>query len=805
MLGDLRRGLRAAARRPWFSAAVVAILALAIGANTAVFALVNAVFLRPIPGVAEPSRVVNVHHTTPANASASFSHPDYRDLREAVATAADLAAFNGRGMTLGAGGQTDLVGGQLLSGNYFRVVGTRAHLGRLLEEADDGAPGAAPVVVISHGLWQRRFGSDAEVVGRAVRVNGHPFTVVGVTEPGFQGHFTGFPFDVFVPLAMAAQAAPNETLAARDSLWLEAVARLAPGVSPAAAQAALSASMDALARAHPDLGAGRGVHASPLTGLDDELLNPVRGFLALLQALAAAVLVAACLNVAGLLLARAAAGTRETAVRVAIGARRGDLLRAQVAEVLPLLALGAAGGLLLARWASHRMMEFQPRFSLPLRLDLGLDGRVVAFAFLAAALAGAAACASPVLAAARLDVITALKEGGGLGISIRAGLRRAFVVGQVALSMALLVVAGLFLRSLDRAKALDPGFAVDEVHTLRADQSVLGRSPAQRRVFYDHLLERARALPGVEGAALARRTPMSLGSLGAFVKVEGVDSPAREGFLVDLNEVSPGFFETLRIPLRRGRDFDERDGEGAPRVAIVNEAFVRRFWPAAVAEARRLQLGGEWAEVVGVVADHATRRLGEAPAPQVYLPARQRAGAAMALFVRAGGDHGGLASRLREVVRALEPDLPLLANVPLREAASFALAPQRLLATAASVLAGLSLVLSAAGLYAVVAFFVGQRTREIGLRMALGARADQAAALVLREGLKLAAVGAGAGLAVAAAAAPALRRFLAGLGAADPAAFVAGPLVVLAVAAAACLGPARRAARLDPLVALRSE
>jgi putative ABC transport system permease protein len=801
---SLSRAVRSLTRAPGLVVAVGLTLALALGANAAVFAIVNAILLKPLPGVATADRLVNVHATAEDGTTyQGFSLPDYLDLRDRARSAVDLAAFDGRGLAFGEPGATELVGGQLVSGNYFSVLGTTPQLGRLLAEPDDRVEGEAPVAVISHSLWQRRFGGNPAAVGSNVRLNGYSFTIVGVAPEGFRGHFVGFPFDVWVPLAMARQAAPEQDPHARDSDWLELVARIQPGVGAPAAGAALAASAKTVVDEQGAAGRRFGVDVRPLTGVDDELRAPVLVFLGLLQLVAALVLVIAGVNVAGLLLARANTKRRDTAVRLALGAGTSRVIGQPLAEALLLSALGGAFGLLLALWTRDALLAFLPQFPIPLVFDLTFDGRVLAFTVLATTVLAGISSIAPALQATRLDVVAALKDSGA-GALGPARLRRILAVGQVALSMLLLVAGSLFLRTLDRSRRLDPGFDPARVHLTRLDVSLLARNEAEGRSFYARLLERVAAAPGVASASLERRAPLGVGSLGTKVKLGRAGEP-EDGYPVDVTSVSPGYFTTLRIPLLAGRDFGPTDDERGPRVAVVSDAFARRFWPAGEAVGQVVRQGENAVRIVGVARDTARRRLGEEPRPLLYTPLAQGYAPRQAVLVRAEGDPASVAFVVRDAVRTLEPDLPLLESMPLRDYMAMMLFPQRIAGVVTGAIGTLGLLLSMVGLSGVVALAVAARTREMGVRLALGACGADVMRLVLREGLGLALGGMALGLVAAAMLAPALGSLLVGVGPLDPVAFVAPSALLASCAFVASFLPARRAARLDPMASLRSE
>lgn len=799
----LRNAARTLLRSPGFSAATLATLALAIGANTALFTLVNAILLRPIPGMGKAAGLVNVHarQIDDGGELGGFSYPDYLDYRDRTRTLAGLAAFNGRGMSFDSGEGRELVGAQLVSGNYFALMDVRPQLGRLLGEQDERGPGASPVAVVSHSFWQHKLGGDSSAVGRTIRLNGFPFTVVGVASPGFVGHFIGFPFAVWVPVTMAGQAAPSEDLGARDQTWLELVGRVAPGATLAEARADLTAVAAGLASEYPETHKGHGVDVNRLTGIDDDLRRSVVTFLALLQTVALLVLVIACVNVAGMLLARSAGRRREVAIRRAIGADRSHLVAQFLAEALLLFGTAGVLGTLLAAWSADALMAFQPRSPLPLELDLGLDLRVLAFTTFVTLATGVFFGLTPVRDALRVDVVGALKSGADAVRSSR--LRQLFVVGQVALSLLLLVGAGLFLRALGRARSLDPGFSADQVQMASTNVSILARDEARGRAFYQQLLENVRALPGVESASLARHVPLSLGSLTTRVQAEGVESPNETGVAIDWNAVTPGYFGTMRIPLLQGRDFLPGDRTHAPTVGIASEALARRFWPGRDPIGRRLRRGATEIEIVGVARDSVYRRLGEAARPHLYLPAEQSYAPGMAVLVRTAGDPSAVMPSLREAIRRLDPELPILNEMGLSEYIGRSLAPQRMAGTVAGILGALGLVIAAAGIYGVVAYFVGQRTREIGLRMAVGADRAAVLRLVLGEGLRLALLGVGVGLLAALGTTRLIAGFLPGVSPTDPPTLALVALLMTLTALLASAGPALRAARLDPAVALK--
>jgi predicted permease len=796
-LADLRYGARVLARAPLFTMSAVAILGLSLGANTIVFSLVNAVLLRPIPGMSRQEGLVNVHRQTQDGEFEGFSYPEYRDLRERAVVLQDLAAFNGRGLSLG-GESPQLVGGQLVTGNYFALLGVSPHLGRLLAPPDD--VGGADVAVLSHGLWQRRFGSDPSVIGRTVHVNGFPFTVVGVASPGFTGHFTGFPFDVWIPLAAAPHVARDEDLAARDDRFLELIGRNLPGVGAPQAQAGLASASEWLDREYPVPGGTAPLVVHPVTGLDDSLRAPVTGFLALLQAVAAVVLAIAGLNLAGVLFARSVARRREMAVRAALGAGTGRLLRQLLSEALLVFALGGAVGIGLAACAADLLHAFQPRWALPLRFDLGLDWRVLGFALGLTLLAGLLCSLAPALQGSRVRLLPGLR--GTATLERRPGaLRGALVAGQVALSAVLLVTASSLLRAAGQARHASPGFLVAGVHVGQLNLSLGNYDEARGRQFYRDLLDSIGARPGVESVALVDAIPLSLGALTTRVTAPGAETPP-EGLPLEFNAVTPRYFDTLRIPIVSGRAFAASDTEDSTPVAVVNQTLARRLWPGQDALGRSLRRGDRTYQVVGIARDSAYRRMGEAPRGHVYFAAEQAYSASFNVIVRTAA---GTPSPVVAAVASLDRNLPLLNAMPLEEFIAIALTSQRMGGIIAGGLGVLGSLLAALGIHGVIAFTVARRTGEIGVRVALGATRRDVLLLVAGGTLRAAGAGLVAGTVGGVLVALALRGLLSGVEPFDVAAVGSASALVAIVTLVASYLPARRALSIEPIAALRSE
>jgi predicted permease len=829
LLQDIRYGLRALRRAPGYTAAAVLTLALGVGANSAIFSLVNAALLREIP-VHDPDRLVYVRTE---NSGTAFSYPEYADVRDHQSAFEGVMAWGGISASLNTNGRTDLANGLIASGNFFQVLGVSPGLGRLFGPEDDRTPGAHPVVVLSHGLWQRQFGGRTDVVGREVLLNGHRFTIVGVTPPGFTGAQLGVPRDIFVPMMMQAIMRPPragysgemdpDLLRGRSNRWLFLIGRLKPSLTAAQAQSSLAPLGSMLGEAARPGGPARSLVVAPLS-TGHPLHSPQAVSVAtLLLVVVAIVLLLACANVASLALSRAVARGREIAIRLAIGASAGRLVRQLLTESVMVSVAGGALGLAMASW-TVAVLRAAPPPGVPVSLDFAIDARVLAFTLVVSVVAGVLFGLAPALAAARLALVPALKEGpaGDGARTRRLDLHRGLVVTQVALSLLLLVAAGLFLRSLRRTQAVDAGFDVERLLSAPLQVNLLRYTRTQGRAFYRRVIEEVEALPGVESAGLARVEVLSGGGRVTSLHVEGREGPD-DRFRSDgggempgvdsvaVNVVDASYFATMGVRLLAGRGLAAEDGESAPPVAVVNEAFERAHFPEGSdrdALVHRISLSGPqgpWLEVVGLVRDSKYRTLTETPLPIAYVPLSQNHETGMVLYARTTGDPAGLVGPLRRTVQALEPNLPLPEVRPLTDSLGASLYPARTGALLLGVFGGLALLISAIGVYGVMAFSVSRRTREIGVRMALGAHRRDVLRLVLGEGLRLVAAGTLLGLAAALASARWLQGFLYGISGLDAPTFGLVPLLLAAVAVVACLVPARRAAGVDPLVALRAE
>lgn len=801
VLQALRLAVRRLRHSPGFAILATVCLAVGLGSVITVFSIVNALFLRPLPGVERADELVTLHFEGPA------SVPNVRDIRESGAGLVGVGAFTSDLATVRVNDVADRVLATAANAEYFEVLGTRPALGRFFLTEEDGPPGAHPMAVVSYDYWRSRLDSDPEALGRTVRVNGTPVGIVGVAPEGFLGSFRGFPVDVWLPLSMAGAVTPGFDPADRSSGGLELVARLGDGATFESVRAALSTTVaPRMAAAHPDVNEGFRIEVHRYSGFDEEVRAPVLALVAVLLAIAGLVLLIACLNFTNMLLARSAERLKDAAIRRALGGERGELLASFLGENLLIALVGAGGGLLVAQRLSEALAGFLRVLPVRIHLDFGLDWRVLV---VSSALAVAVAVSTGLVPAARVaghDLTSALKGTAGTGAG-NLPLLRLLLGAQLAGSAALLVIAGLFLQAVTRVTAVNPGFRIDGLQVVPfLDASVLGREDAGIADFYQRMVTRATAIPGVVDAAVASSVPLAFGGLASTrIDVPELEPPTGEdGFDAGVAVVSPGYGRTMGIPLLSGRELRTDDGPGRPRVALVSAAMAGRFWPGEDPLGRRFTYLGTEVEIVGVLADVAARVDGT-PAVVFYVPHAQRPEGDMNLFLRVAPGAGPVAAELRTALRSLDPDLPAVEPRPLGEYLLLSLAPQRIAATVGGGLGLAGLLLAALGVYGLVAFYVVRRRREIGVRMALGADGKTVLLLVFGDTLRLAAWGVGAGLLVALAAGQVIRSLLVGVSPADPLPFAAGALAVLLFAALATWAPARRAAGLDPMVALTTE
>jgi predicted permease len=805
---DLRYGARMLRKQPGFTLIAVLTLALGIGANTGVFSLVNTVLLRPLP-IVEPERVFEI---TPLREGADIgatSYPIYKDFRDRNDVLEGFAAYRFVPLSLSRNGNNERLWGYLVSGNYFDLLGVRAAQGRMFTQEEDRAPGAHSVAVLSYGCWQRRFGGNPNLIGQTITINNHSFTVVGIAPPEFNGTALIFTPEIYAPINMAQQIEPESRwLDRRGNGVLMTLGRLKPNVTVAQAKAAFDALAVQLRREQPEDDDVRFSFAPP--GLIVPMLrNATLGFAGVLLGIVGLVLLIACTNLANLLLARAAQRRREIAVRLALGATRERLLRQLLTESLLLAAAGGAIGWLLAWWMVDLVKAFKPPVDFALTIDLKVDWRVMVFTILTSLVTSVLFGLLPAWQATKPDLIPALKDEASGGAPQRAWLRNALVVAQVALSLVLLAGAGLIVRSLQQAQMIGPGFDIEHTVTASVDLNLQGYDRARARAFQKQLLARVEALPGVQAASFIGTLPLNLDRSSSGIYAEGQPFTRRADLPEILtNEVWPRYFETMDIPLLAGREFTLQDENTDTRPVIVNESFARRFWPGQDAIGKRLSFGGPtepfW-DIVGVVRDSRYFSLGEDPQPFLYFPLLRDGEGSAALVARTNGDPQSLLNLIRHEVRQLDANLPVYDAKTMREHLRFALFPLRAGAWVAGSFALLALALAGLGIYGVMSYATAQRTRELGIRLALGARVRDVLWLVIRQGVTLALIGLALGLAGALALTQLMTSVLYGVSATDVITFASVTLLLALVVLLACYLPARRAARVDPMIALRCE
>ena len=817
---DLRYAVRMLVASRGLTAVAVLSLALGIGANPTIFTFVDALLLKP-PAVADPATLREVwqHNTTRGHGIGShmqLSYPDYVFYRDHNHVFSDMAAFSGEtnDVIWNRGGEGETVHGALVSANFFSVLGVRPALGRGFLPQEDQPGSAAPVVVLSHAMWQQRLGSDPTVVGQTLTLDGRAFTVVGVAPPGFSGLLAGFTPEFWTPLAMHGAVSPALDPEERRQHWLLGLGRIRAGVDPAQVNADLGVLGRQLASDYPDADRNLEPAALPVDLVPSPFRGVAGGIGGVLMAIVGLVLLIACANVANLLLARASVRRREIAVRAALGATRGRLVRQLLTESALVALLAGAFGLLLSMWATPLLLSLKPA-SIPIALDVSTDLRVLAFTLAASMLTGLAFGLAPALQHSRGGDAAALKDGAAGAGHTRSRLRNALVVAQVTACVFLLVGSSLCVRSLANASAIDPGF--DTRHAVAAAINVqpFGYDEARGRAYYRQLIDRVRALPGVRAAAYADHLP--LGSItrmepiapegAASDDVSAAPGPRRPAF--DMAIVSPGYFEAIGTPLLEGRGFTEADTAQAAPVVVVNEQMAQRFWPHATAVGRYVTLGGSGqsrvrAQVIGVARTGRYSSLGEEPKPYFYRSLLQSYEPGLQLIVRTAADQPIIAA-VREQVRALDPRLALIGAETLEQHMQMPLFPARAAGFFLGLFGALALTLAVVGLYSVISYAVSQRVREIGVRMALGARPRDVLRLVVAQGLRLTAVGLALGLGLAAIGTRVLSNVLYGISPTDPISYAAVTVVLTLAAAAASYVPARSATRVDPIRALRTQ
>ncbi len=807
---DLRFAGRMLVKSPLFTSIVVITLALGIGLNTAVFAAVEALLLRPLPAVQNTNELVQLYRTYPGpELYGSNSIPHFWDLRARTKDVfSGTATWSWENFSITASGQPVMVFGQMVSADYFDVLGVRAAKGRTFTPDEDEGRGAHPVIVLSDGGWRTQFGGDPNIIGKEIPLNGQNVTIIGVTPPGFLGVMPMVEPVLWIPLMQLGQARPGgeRFFEARGNNNMSVISRIKPDVSLEQVRARLDAVERELLAEFPDEYENSGIH---LVRQNDAGIHPTFreaqvGLSAVVMIVVVILMLIACVNVANLFLARARDRAREMAIRLALGARRGALIRQLLVESLVFAAVSGTVGLLVAFWT----IGLVNRISLPMDIvfspNLSLSPRVLGFAVAATVVTGVLFGLAPALQATRPDLIPALKGEAPAGEG-RSRVGRGLVVAQMALSIVLLVCAGLFLGNLRKATTLDKGFDATELLITDVDPSKQGYDRARTETFYRELEARLSADPLVVSVSRAENLPLGLNSSDRDVEIPGYVPAENEGMSVNYSMVSPGYFTTMGIPLRSGREFTERDDSASVRVLVINERFAERFWPGQDALGKTVKTARADYTVVAIVPTGKYQRLGEEPRAFMWFPQAQLWSAGMSVVMRTKGDPAAVIPALRRVAAELDPNLPLSNVRTIDRHLSTALLPARITGLALGVFGLLGLLLASVGMYGVMAYSVAQRTREIGIRMAIGAAAADVIRLIMRQGLTLVLVGTIIGLAGAFGAARLLASVLYGGNAFDPLTFTLVPLVLIAVAALATFAPARRAAAVDPAITLRAD
>ena len=801
---DLRYALRSFARSPGFSAVAVLTLALGIGANTAIFSVVHAVLLRRLPYPA-PERLVVLRERQIHHGEMGVAWPTFLDWRAQSRSFEDLAGFRTDHVMLSGQGEPEMLRSAQVSAGFFPLLGARPVLGRGFGEADD-KPGAPPVALLSDGVWKRRYGGDPSVIGRAVDLDANPHTIVGVLPAGFA--FFPEAVDVYTPIGLMGSR-PN-WLSRGNHSAMRVLGRLAPGASLAGAHREMETIMLRLEKEYPDSNSGQ---RAALSYLDDSLFHDFRAALWILLAAVGVVLLIACANVAHLLLARASARRREFAIRTAIGAGRGRIVRQLLSESLLLSAIGGGLGVLLAAWALAPLLRLSPH-EIPRLADTTIDPAVLLFTLAASTLTGLIFGLVPAAHASRADPQAILRESGNAatGGLERQRLRSALFVSEVALAFVLAVASGLLLRSLRQVEGVSPGLETDGVLALDVYlPEAKYKNDAEQLRFHERALEEIRRIPGVESASASLCTPVVGQCWGSVYLVSDRPVPSQSELPTSaFNMVEASYFRTMRVPLREGRFFDSTDTPTSPPVVVINERMARRWWPNGSPLGKRIKQGfpqdrSPFREIVGVVGDVPQSGLDAEVRTEVFLPMAQDPAAAVTLLVRTSGPPATMEKSVISAIHALDKDQAVTAVQPMSQYIAESLAGRRFHTLLLGVFGALALLLASVGIYGVVSFGVAQRRREIGIRTALGASPRDVLRLVFRQALRLAAVG----LAIGAVAAIGLTRFLSsllfGVGPTDPVTFGAVAMLVLGVVAAACARPARRALAVDPATVLRSE
>ena len=808
LLQDIRFGFRQLMKQPGFAVLAIISMALGIGANTSIFSLVDTALLRPL-AVKEPSQLLELYGTLQNGAEWSLqSYPNYKEYRDRNTVFSGLCVYRVVVSSLTVNNSSQRVWGYLVSGNYFDVLGVKPILGRSFLPEEDQTPDSHPVAVISYNCWQRRFSGDPAVVGKTVQFNTRPFTIIGVAPKGFIGTEVAYDPEMFVPVMMAKTIEPGSTwLEKRDSNNLFTVGRLKPGVSFAQAKVALETLSAKLAQDYPE-NVGFGIRLGKPGLFIPDIANSVFAFTALLAAVGALVILLACVNLANLLLARATERRREIAVRLAIGASRRRLVRQLLTESLLISLSGGAAGVLLSAAINGAVRSIRLPSDITLLFDLRTDWRVLTFALLLSIATGILFSLIPALQSSRPQLVPALKDESSMAGFRRSRMRNFLVIAQISLSLVLLISAGLIVRGLQAAQKMRPGFNPENAVAISFDVSLQGYDEERGRAFQKRVLERARALPQIEIAALTDNLPLGLNYNSSGIYIEGTEFTGASNLPIAIPiDSGPGYFDAMGIPLR-GRDFRDDENKKENRVAIVNETFAKKFLKGQDPIGKRFNWHGPkdpFFEIIGTVPDGKYNSLGEDAKPAVYTPFYRDYTGLVTLVARTHSDPRQVLNALRAEVKKLDPSISIYAAKTLKEHLGTSLFPARMAAIALGSFGVLALILAAVGIYGVMSHVVAGRTREIGLRMALGAQLSDVQKLILKQGMFLAAIGSVCGLVIAFGGARMMKSLLYGISTSDPITFASVALLLFGIAFLACWVPARRASRVEPMIALRTE